>query len=333
MWWTLLCDAFGRRAVVPGHLRPALRGRGSRLGHPAVVRDPDRAGRRRVRLPWRTGRRGVELSPGGGVGADRRAGDRARGWRHARTHVPRGRRDGRLDRRSTQVAGGAQHAAVRTLPRPARRRRLRRVLQVGQPRLRAGAWLQRRGVLLPSLPGHGAPRGPCEHRGRGRQARRRRGGHDRVPEPLPRQGRVVPLDRMDGAAARDRATALRGRARHHRPQADRAVPRDPPRGDAGARELLVERAGRARAAAGDRRGAGLDRRHVLDARRRRPHDALHRVMVRGQPPRMPSGCDCRRTRSPICPAGPTMSGSSRRSPTGCTPAWSSRCRATPTCWP
>ena len=51
------------------------------------------------------------------------------------------------------------------------------------------------------------------------------------------------------------------------------------------------------------------------------------------PPRMPSGCDCRRTRSPICPAGPTMSGSSRRSPTGCTPAWSSRCRATPTCWP
>ena len=42
--------------------------------------------------------------------------------------------------------------------------------------------------------------------------RQRRHRHDRIPEPLPRQGRVLPLDRVDDAGGGVRAAALRGGA-------------------------------------------------------------------------------------------------------------------------
>ena len=192
----------------------------------------------------------------------------------------------------------------------------------------------------------GPPRGPCEHRGRVRPARPRRGGHGRVPEPVSRQGRDVPLDRVEVSRSR-RAAVLRGRARRHRPQAHGAVPRDPPRGDAGARDLPLERqaAPTLLRVIGEQLGwaAGTfwtpahdERRPVLHcsaswhAGRANPRGDRAAALGRGE------GCPGRRGRAasragrPTCPASPTISGSSRRSPTGCTPGCSCRCWATPT---
>ena len=218
-------------------LRPGSRPARPGLGQPPALLRPGRGPRRQLppRGPPSPGRAFTPPSASrssSGPSVDRGARVLQPGDRPSRRGAPRDAgHDREPDRpvRGEEARGGGARYALRDLARHAVRRRRRRHLPPAEPGLGEDARLHHGGADVAALRRFRPPGRPPRHDGRGRIARGRR-EHRLLREPLPLQGRLLPLALLEVHPPAGGGPRLRGGARRHRAEADRGGAAARPRG-------------------------------------------------------------------------------------------------------